>query len=99
MQTAIHLPSTTSLEIHQYSRQLLTMKKNTEALAVFKYNAERNGDAWPIHVGLARGYAATGDNKQALVHAQKALTQAPDDLNRKSLEGIVKALSDGQSIN
>jgi Flp pilus assembly protein TadD len=74
------------------------MKKNTEAMEVFKYNAERNGDAWPVHVGLARGYAALGDNNQALEHAKKALPQAPDDLNKKSLEAMVKALSDGQSI-
>jgi hypothetical protein len=99
MQTALHLPATTPLEIHQYGRQLLTMKKNTEALEVFKYNAERNGDAWPVHVGLARGYAAVGDNKLALEHAKKALPQAPDDLNRKSLEAMVKSLSEGQSIN
>ncbi len=98
MKTAIHLPSTTSLEIHQYGRQLLTLKHPVEALEVFKYNAERNGDAWPVHVGLMRGYAAAGDNKLALEHAQKALTQAPDELNRKNLEGLVKALSEGQSI-
>jgi tetratricopeptide (TPR) repeat protein len=98
MQTALRLPSTTPLEIHTYGRQLLAMKKNTEAMEVFKYNAERNGDAWPVHVGLARGYAALGDNNQALEHAKKALPQAPDDLNKKSLEAMVKALSDGQSI-
>jgi hypothetical protein len=98
MQTALRLPSTTPLEIHTYGRQLLSMKKNTEAMEVFKYNAERNGDAWPVHVGLARGYAALGDNNQALEHAKKALPQAPDDLNKKSLEAMVKALSEGQSI-
>ncbi len=99
MKTALHLPSTTPLEIHQYGRQLLTLKKNAEALEVFKYNAERNGDAWPVHVGLARGYAGVGDNKLALEHAKKALPQAPDDLNRNSLAAMVKALSEGQSIN
>jgi hypothetical protein len=98
MQTALHLPATTPLEIHQYGRQLLTMKKTAEALDVFKYNAQRNGDAWPVHVGLARGYSAVGDSQQALEHAKKALPQAPDDLNRKSLEAMVKALSEGQSI-
>jgi Flp pilus assembly protein TadD len=98
MQTAVRLPTTSALEIHQYGRQLLTMKQPAEALKVFQYNAERNGDAWPVHVGLARGYAATGDNKQALDHAKKAVTQAPDELNRKSLEGMVKALSEGQAI-
>jgi hypothetical protein len=99
MITAVHLPSTTPLEIHQVGRQLLAEKKTSEALEVFKYNAERNGDAWPIHVGLARGYSAAGDLKQALDHAKKALPQAPDDLNRKSLETMVKTLSEGQAIN
>jgi tetratricopeptide (TPR) repeat protein len=99
MQTALKLPATTSLEIHTYGRQLLTLKKTQEALEVFKYNAERNGDAWPVHVGLMRGYAGLGDNKKALEHAKIALPQAPDDLNRKNLESMIKALSEGQSIN
>jgi tetratricopeptide (TPR) repeat protein len=86
------------LQIHQYGRQLLAAKKSSEALAIFQYNAERNGDAWPTHVGLARGYAAVGDNKQALEHAQKAVVQAPDPLNKKSLKDMVKALQQGQSI-
>jgi len=99
MQTALRLPGTTPIQIHQYGRLLLTAKKNQEALEVFKYNAERNGDTWPVHVGLARGYAAVGDNKQALEHARKAVTQAPDELNRQSLQAMVKTLSEGQSIN
>jgi hypothetical protein len=99
MDEAVQLPGTTALEIHQYGRQLLGMKKTDEALKVFQLNAQRNGDAWPVHVGLARGYSAAGDNKQALEHAKKALTQAPDELNRKSLEGMIKTLSEGQSIN
>lgn len=97
MQTAIKQPGTTPLQIHQYGRTLLTAKKNEEALEVFKFNFERNGDTWPVHVGLARGYAAVGDNKQALEHAKKAATQAPDDLNKKSLEAMIKTLSEGQT--
>jgi tetratricopeptide (TPR) repeat protein len=99
MQAALKLPGTTSIEIHQYGRQLLTEKKNTEALAVFQLNAERNGDAWPVHVGLARGYAATGETKKALEHAKIAVTQAPDPLNRQSLEAMVKDLSEGKAIS
>jgi hypothetical protein len=93
MQTALHLPGTSPLDIHQYGRTLLNAKKNEEAMEIFKYNAERNGDAWPVHVGLARGYAALGDKKAALEHAQKAVAQAPDAPNRQSLEGLVKTLS------
>jgi len=93
MQTALRSPETTPFEIHQYGRQLQAAKKNNEALEVFKLNAQRNGEAWPTHVGLARGYMGVGDKKQALEHAKKALAQAPDDINRKSLEDMVKSLS------
>jgi hypothetical protein len=98
MDEAIKNPATTSLEIHQYGRTLLTMKQNAEALKVFQYNAERNGDAWPVHVGLMRGYAANGDLPKALEHAKKAVAQAPDDLNKKNLEGLVKTLEEGKNI-
>ena len=93
IEAALRLPGTTPIEIHQYGRQLLNDKKNDEALAVFKLNAERNGDVWPTHVGLARGYAAVGDKPQALEHAKKALEQAPDDLNKNALREMVKTLS------
>jgi predicted Zn-dependent protease len=98
MQTALRHPATTSIQIHTYGRQLMAAHKNAEALEVFKYNAERNGDAWPVHVGLARGYSATGDIAKALEHPQKALPQAPDDLNRNSLAAMVKTLSEGRAI-
>jgi len=99
MQTALKLPGTTKFEIHQYGRQLLAEKKTAEALAVFQLNVERNGDAWPTHVGLARGYAAAGDTKKALEHAKIAVTQAPDALNRQNLEAMVKDLSEGKAIS
>ena len=98
MQTALRDPTATAILIHQYGRQLLADKKKEEALEVFKLNAERNGEAWPTHVGLARGYAALGDNAKALEHARKALAQAPDDLNRKNLADMVKALSEGKPV-
>jgi predicted Zn-dependent protease len=99
MQTAMNLPTTTPLEIHLVGRQLLAQKKVDEAMAVFEFNAKRNGDQWPVHVGLARGYSAKGDTKKALEHAKLALPQAPDALNKQSLSDMVKALEAGQSIN
>jgi hypothetical protein len=98
MNLAIRDPSATPLDLHQYGRQLLAEKKNKEALEIFQLNHERNGDQWPVHVGLARGFAANNDPKQALEHARKALAQAPDPLNRKALEAMVAALEAGQPI-
>lgn len=99
MDTALKLPGTTPLEIHQYGRTLLTANQVDEAIQVFQYNARRNGDAWPVHVGLARAYMAKGDLKQALEHAQLAAKQAPDEPNRTNLEAMVKALSAGQTYD
>ena len=99
MDEAIRMPSTTAAEIHQYGRTLLTQKRTAEAVKVFQYNAERNGDAWPVHVGLMRAYAASGDVPKALEHAKKAAVQAPDDLNRKNLEAMVKTLESGKNID
>jgi Protein of unknown function (DUF2911) len=98
MQLAVHHPSASPLDLHQYGRRLLAEKKDKEALEIFLLNQQRNGDQWPVHVGLARGYAANGDPKQALEHARKAAAQAPDDLNRKNLEAMVAALEAGKPI-
>jgi hypothetical protein len=96
MLTAVHHPTATSQDIHQYGRQLLAAKKNQEALEIFKLNAERNGDAWPVNVGLARGYMAVGDYKKAAEYAQKAVAQAPDALNKKNLEAMAQTLAAGK---
>ncbi len=85
-------------ELHQYGRQLITEKNPAKAMEVFQMNYKKNGDTWPTHVGLMRGYSATGDVKKALEHAQVALKQAPDDLNKKSLETCVKTLSEGKAL-
>lgn len=98
MQLAIHHRSASPFDLHGYGRRLLAEKKAKEAMEVFKLNFERNGDEWPTHVGLARGYAANGDPKQALEHARKALVQAPDPLNRKGLETMVAELEAGRPI-
>jgi tetratricopeptide (TPR) repeat protein len=99
MAQALDLPVAQAIEIHQYGRRLLAAGKNKEALAVFQKNAKRFGDSWPVHVGLARGHSAAGDYKTALKHAEIALTQAPDDINKKSLADAIVKLKQGQDMN
>ncbi|MEQ1744077.1 MAG: DUF2911 domain-containing protein [Saprospiraceae bacterium] len=86
------------VEMHGYGRQLVGQKKYAEALDIFQKNYEKNAGAWPTNVGLARGYSAMGDLKKALEHAKAALTQAPDDVNRTSLEAMIKTLSEGKAL-
>lgn len=84
--------------IHQFGRQLLRAGKTKEAMAVFQANVDKYGEAWPTHVGLARGYAALGESAKALEHAKKALEQAPDDLNRNGLKQMIQQLTDGKPV-
>jgi len=92
------LESASALEMHQYGRRLLNEKKTKEAMAIFERNFKQNKGAWPTHVGMMRGYSATGDLKKALEHAKLAMAQAPDDLNKRSLEQAVKTLESGKAI-
>ena len=68
-------------------------------MKIFQLNAKRFPNQWPTHVGLMRGYAALGENTKALSEAKLAVAQAPDEGNRKNLEGVIKALEAGQKID
>lgn len=96
---AINHPTAVATDLHMYARGLLAAGKKDEALAVWKLNAKRFGDAWPVNVGLARGYSAIGDYKTALKFAKLAAAQAPDDLNRKNLQKAIEVLSAGKDMN
>jgi len=87
------------VELHQYGRQLLGQGKKDEALKVFELNAKRHPNAWPVNVGLARGYSAVGRYKDALKAAKAALAQAPDDQNKKVLSDGIKKLEAGKDMN
>jgi len=78
------------LQLHQFGRALQGQGENALALTVFETNAKRHPNVWPVNLGLARGHAALGDNKKAATFARKALLQAPDDANRKNIEGLIK---------
>ena len=51
-----------------------------------------------MNVGLARGYAATGDAKRALKAAKAALAQAPDEPNREAVKKMVADLEAGKPL-
>jgi hypothetical protein len=93
------LPKGSVAEIHGYARQLLAAKKTKEALDVFKLNYDKNPNTFTTNMGLARGYAASGNNKEALKYALAALQQAPDPGNKTYTQSIIDKLNAGQDIN
>jgi hypothetical protein len=94
---AIALPGATAIQIHQVGRSLLAEGKNEQAMRIFQTNAKRFPDQWPVHVGLMRAFAATGDAKKALEEARLALKQAPDEGNKKNLQGVIEKLEKGDT--
>lgn len=86
-------------EIHQYARTLLAAKRAKEALEVFKANYDKNPGQFTTNVGLARAYSANGDYKKALEFMKVALPQAPNPLNKTSVEAMIKKLEEGKDVN
>jgi len=99
MSRALSHPSAQPMDFHLYGRRLLAEKKPQEAMKVFEENAKRHPDVWPVHIGLARGYAALGKKKEALAEARLALPQAPDAANKKSVQNLIQQIEDGQAID
>jgi hypothetical protein len=99
VEKAVNHPNAQAVQIHQAGRQLLAEGKKEEGMKIFQLNAKRFPNQWPVHVGLARGHAAMGDNKKAIEEAKLALPQAPNEGNKKNLENIIKQLEDGKKID
>lgn len=95
----VALPYAGVFQLHQYGRQLITQKKYKEALDVFQLNFKKNPNQFTTYMGLVRGYAANGDNKNAMKYANLALPLAPDAANKNNLQTIIQKLKDGKDIN
>ncbi len=87
------------IDLHQYGKQLITKNKKMEALDVFTLNAKNHPKDFTTYVGLARGYSATGDFKKALANAKAALPLAPNEMNKQSVEGMIRKLESQKDIN
>ncbi len=80
MEKAIKMPSASLMAVHQYGRSLLASGKNQKALDVFKLNKQLHPeDKFTTFVGLARGYAAIGDKKNAIKNWEAAIKNLPAD--------------------
>jgi tetratricopeptide (TPR) repeat protein len=82
-----------------YGRTLITQKRADKAMEIFSASQKRYGDVYGVNNGLMSGWSAKGDFKKAIMHAEKALAQAPSDAAKKQVEDYIKKLKDGKDIN
>lgn len=87
------------LDVHQYARRLLGQKKFREAFEAFKINYDKHPSEFTTIMGMARGFSALGDYKNALIFAKKAEPVAPDKVNKEFLIKAIKTLQEGKDIN
>jgi len=78
MDRAVHLPGTSARDVYQYGSSLLAAGRAPRALAMFKLNRQLHPDEkfW-TSLGLARGYAASGDNQSAIENWEIVLRNVP----------------------
>ncbi|HET7118705.1 MAG TPA: DUF2911 domain-containing protein [Hanamia sp.] len=86
-------------DLHQYGRQLITEKKNKEAMEIFKLNAKKYPGVFITDVGLIRGYSANEDYENALKYAKIAKLLAPDSLAKEGIDEMIQRLNEGKDIN
>lgn len=86
-------------EVNRYGHILLREKQYTKALEVFKKNNTKYPGMYITHIGMVRGYSATGDYKKALKHADKAKALAPNEANKKNVETMMAKLKQGKDVN
>jgi tetratricopeptide (TPR) repeat protein len=95
MDKAIKLPSANLQAIHQYGRTLLSAGQNQKALEVFQYNFKTHPEEkFTTYVGLARGYTAIGDKKNAIKNWETAIKNIPENqkTNLSTYEAELKKL-------
>jgi hypothetical protein len=99
MDKAIKLPGTSVNAIHQYARSLLNMGLKEKAMEVFQYNFKTHPEEkFTTYVGLARGYTAMGDKKNAIKNWETAIKNLPENQkgNIAFYEGELKKLKEGK---
>jgi len=87
------------LQVHLYARGLQADKRQDEAFAVFRSNAQKFPNAWVTHTGMARVYSGTGDFDNAVKEMKLAVDGAPDKQQKTYLEGLVRRLEAKEDIN
>ncbi len=99
MKEAINLPDATAAQIANYGRTLITQTRPKDAMVIFESGYKRFPTVPAALIGMARGYSANGDSKKALKFAQDAMKLETTAQGKTVIDGMVKKLEKGESIN
>lgn len=97
MQSALRLPATDSVFVYQYAMHLLRNNRNAKAMEVITLNQRQHPEEkfW-TYLGLARGYTATGDKKNAIANWEIVLRNVPPNMISRTagFEAALKKLKE-----
>jgi tetratricopeptide (TPR) repeat protein len=93
------LSMATANQYTAYSRALITQKRQDKALDVLLASQKKHGEIFAVNSGLMYAYSAKGDYKKAIIAAEKAMSQAPNENAKKTLEGQLAKLKEGKDVN
>jgi len=97
MDQAVAMADAPVIGIHQYGTSLLAAGRKEQAMTIFRLNRQRHPDeTFVTFVGLARGYTALGDTRQAIANWEIAIKNIPESqkVNLPAYEQALKALRD-----
>ena len=97
MQKALQLPGTDAYSIYAYGMGLLRSDKKDKAMKVFTFNQQQHPqDKFWTSLGLARGYTALGDKKNAIANWEIVLQNVPANLSNRTstYEAALKKLKE-----
>ena len=97
MQKALQLPGTDSVLVYAYGMTLLREKRNDKAMEVFNLNQRQHPqEKYWTSLGLARGYTAVGDKKNAIANWEIVLKNVPENFVSRTpaFEAALKKLKE-----
>jgi len=92
------LARATAAQLYYYGRQLQQAGKQDQAFNLYRQAAQKDPNAWVVHDGTARIYAAQGDFENAVKEMRISLAGAPDNW-KIFFEPLVKKLEAKEDIN
>jgi DUF2911 family protein len=97
MDKALRLPGTDAYSIYAYGMGLLRKDRKSKAMEIFTYNQQHHSeDKFWTALGMARGYTAVGDKKNAISNWTIVLQNVPANLSNRTAayEAALKKLKE-----